>query len=304
MEARVLHIIKSSIFDSPAQTLVNTVNTVGVMGKGIAQGFRVRYPAMFHEYKELCDKHILKVGTLHCWRGSSRWVLNFPTKTTWKKPSKLEYIELGLDAFAEHYKTLGIRSVSFPPLGCGNGQLEWGEVRPLMLKYLWNLDIPIFIHEWFERNGVAEQHEARAKIAPVSFSEFLSDLHAVVDEQNGRFHTIARRTPFRVNFTDSNSLEVYVEKKFVIPEYFISTAWAGLQVGLLTPYTLGGEVEKYARYLLPVIAALPYVQSAPVQLNPRDPKHISAGLFLNERAGGYDKYEVGSRGDAQRCLFH
>lgn len=300
----MLHIIKSSIFDSPAQTLVNTVNTVGVMGKGIAEGFKARYPAMFREYKQLCDKHVLKIGTLHCWHGPSRWVLNFPTKTTWKMPSKLEYIELGLDTFAENYKRMGIQSISFPPLGCGNGQLDWNEVRPVMLKYLWDLDIPIFMHEWFESYGVAEQHEVRAKVAPTSYAEFLSDLHALVDERNGHFHTINKRAPYRVKFADDNSLEAYLDKKFVIPEDFVSTAWAGLQVGLLTPYTLGGEVDKYARYLLPVVAALPYVRSAPVQLNPREPKRISAGLFFNERISGYARHKVGSRGEAQRCLFH
>lgn len=298
----MLHIIKSSIFESPAHTLVNTVNTVGVMGKGVAQGFKARYPAMYRDYKQLCDDHVLKIGTLHCWHGPSRWVLNFPTKTTWKKPSKLEYIEAGLDAFATNYKKMGIRSIAFPPLGCGNGQLDWSVVRPLMLKYLWNLELPIFIHEWFESPNTVEQHEPTARGAPVSYAEFLNDLHATVDERNGQFHTFLKQAPFQVKFDDENSLEAYLDKKFIIPEDFISTAWAGLQIGLLTPHTLGGEVDKYARYLLPVVAALPYVHAVSVQLNPKNPEQTSIGLFFNEGASGYERHTVGSRQDS-RCLF-
>jgi O-acetyl-ADP-ribose deacetylase (regulator of RNase III) len=300
---QVLNIIERNIFESPAQTLVNTVNTVGVMGKGVAAGFKARYPAMYREYRDLCDKHILKIGSLHCWHGPSRWVLNFPTKTTWKKPSKLEYIAWGLDAFVANYKRMGIQSASFPPLGCGNGQLDWGDVRPLMLKHLWNLDIPIYIHEWFQASDVAEQHHPQAKAAPVSYAEFLADLHAAVDEKDGHFHTLNRHTPFEVRFGGEDDLEVYLTSKFVIPEYFISTAWAGLQVGLLTPYTLGGGVERYARYLLPVIAALPYVHAVPVQLNPKKNNQTSVGLFFNESEGGYEEHHVGSRRESQPCLF-
>jgi O-acetyl-ADP-ribose deacetylase (regulator of RNase III) len=91
----MLTYLYTSLFDSPAQTLVNTVNTVGVMGKGVAKTFRERYPAMFKEYKKLCDGGALTIGSLHLWKSDDRWVLNFPTKTTWRLPSKLEYIQQG-----------------------------------------------------------------------------------------------------------------------------------------------------------------------------------------------------------------
>ena len=116
--------IDSSVFDSPAQTLVNTVNTVGVMGKGIAKEFKSRYPIMYKEYRRLCDDKQLQVGNLHLWRSDNRWVLNFPTKTTWRRPSELAYVEQGLHKFVNYYMDLGISSISFPPLGCGNGNLE------------------------------------------------------------------------------------------------------------------------------------------------------------------------------------
>lgn len=299
----MLHILQSSIFSSPAQTLVNTVNTVGVMGKGIAQAFKARYPEMFREYRDLCDKHILTIGTLHCWHGPDRWVLNFPTKTTWKKPSKLEYVEQGLITFKQNYKTMGIQSISFPPLGCGNGQLNWQDVRPMMLKYLWNIDIPVFIHEWFEAPSVAEQHDHRAKLAPATYSEFLSDLHATIDERRGQFHTFARQIPYRVTFSEESDLEIYLDRKFVIPQDIISTAWAGLQVGLLTAQTLGGELEKYARYLLPVLASLAYVQKVVVQFDPQNAQQKSVGLFLGQHVTGYEKFNLVERENNQRWLF-
>ena len=88
--------VRTSLFESPAQTLVNTVNTVGVMGKGVALEFKNRYPKMYENYRELCDNGVLTVGKLHLWRGNDQWILNFPTKTTWKKASEYSYIEDGL----------------------------------------------------------------------------------------------------------------------------------------------------------------------------------------------------------------
>ncbi len=104
----MLTYLYSSVFDSPAQTLVNTVNTVGVMGKGIAKSFRERYPSMYSEYRKLCDNGAHAIGNLHLWKGGDHWVLNFPTKTTWRLPSKLDYIEKGLETFVKNYEGMGI----------------------------------------------------------------------------------------------------------------------------------------------------------------------------------------------------
>ena len=112
---RVLHIIKSSIFRSPAQTLVNTVNTVGVMGKGIAKGFAARYPGMYREYKQLCkSKHILKgrnppMAPLVGYSTS-------PQKQLERSHRSLKYFEAGLDAFVANYKAMGISRCHFPHL--------------------------------------------------------------------------------------------------------------------------------------------------------------------------------------------
>lgn len=134
------------MFDSSAETLVNTVNCVGVMGKGIAQIFKKKYPLMFEQYKHLCDNKQISPGTLYPYYEQNKIkVLNFPTKQHWRSPSKLEYIIDGLDWFIDHYEKLDIKSVAFPPLGCGNGGLEGAIVGPIMYQKLNKLPINIEI---------------------------------------------------------------------------------------------------------------------------------------------------------------
>ena len=134
-----------SIFDSEAQTLVNPVNCVGVMGAGLAKEFKVRYPAMFESYSKACKVGLLTPGMLQLHKTNSKWILNFPTKTDWRVGSTLGWIEAGLGKFASSYKEVGITSVAFPEIGCGLGGLDWDDVRALMCKYLDNLDIPVEI---------------------------------------------------------------------------------------------------------------------------------------------------------------
>lgn len=136
-----------NIFDSKATTLVNTINCVGVMGKGIALEFKKRYPAMFDEYVELCGKGMVKPGKPYYYAdlcGTS--IINFPTKDNWRSPSRLSYIVDGLNWFRENYQELGITSIAFPPLGCGNGGLEWSVVGPLMYSKLVDLPIKVEIY--------------------------------------------------------------------------------------------------------------------------------------------------------------
>lgn len=135
-----------NIFDSNAKTLVNTINCVGVMGKGIALEFKKRYPSMFKEYTDLCKAKLVKPGVPYYYNdltGAS--VINFPTKDNWRSPSKLSYITEGLDWFISNYQELGITSVAFPPLGCGNGGLSWDIIGPIMFNKLKNLPIDITI---------------------------------------------------------------------------------------------------------------------------------------------------------------
>jgi O-acetyl-ADP-ribose deacetylase (regulator of RNase III) len=139
-------ITSGNLFESKTQTLVNTVNCVGVMGKGIALEFKKRYPDMFTKYKTICDKGLLKTGNLWLYK-SDKWILNFPTKQHWKNDSKIEYLVAGLDKFISTYKEKGITSISFPLLGASNGGLDPVLVKELMVSKLSECSIPIMIYE-------------------------------------------------------------------------------------------------------------------------------------------------------------
>lgn len=135
------------IFLSEMKTIVNTVNCVGVMGKGIALEFKKRYPDMYKEYVSMCKNGHLRPGKPYYYTdifGDS--ILNFPTKDHWRSPSKLSYIVDGLKWFRDNYENLGIASIAFPPLGCGNGGLSWSTVGPIMYHYLSDLPIEIEIY--------------------------------------------------------------------------------------------------------------------------------------------------------------
>ena len=145
-----ISIVKGNIFNTKSQTVVNTVICVGVMGKGIALVYKLRYPLMFDLYKDYCYKKLIKIGKLWLYKGENDdpWVLNFPTKFHWKYPSKMEYIEAGLKKFVETYQERGITSIAFPLLGTNNGGLDRDIVLNLMISYLSKCDIPIEIYEY------------------------------------------------------------------------------------------------------------------------------------------------------------
>jgi O-acetyl-ADP-ribose deacetylase (regulator of RNase III)/uncharacterized protein YwgA len=135
------------IFHSSAQTLVNTVNCVGVMGKGVALGFKRRFPEMYDDYVARCERGAVRLGSPYIYRyESGPWIVNFPTKDHWKSRSRLRDIEAGLDYVVGHYREWGITSIAVPPLGAGNGGLEWHVVGPTLVKYLSKLEIPVELY--------------------------------------------------------------------------------------------------------------------------------------------------------------
>lgn len=119
-----------------AEALVNTVNCVGVMGKGIALQFKRAYPANFREYEKACKRSEVQPGRMFIFPTGNlfnpKYIINFPTKRHWKGKSKIEDIQSGLVALVEQVQQLGITSIAIPPLGCGNGGLDWDVVKPLI----------------------------------------------------------------------------------------------------------------------------------------------------------------------------
>lgn len=144
----MINFTHGNIFESTAEVIVNPVNCVGVMGKGLALEFKNKYPQMFFYYQEACQKRTLTPGRLMLVDETDKKILLFPTKVHWRYPSKIDYIKRGIEDFVKNYQNLKIKSVAFPRLGCGLGGLNWNnEVKPLLLKYLSNLPIEIIIYE-------------------------------------------------------------------------------------------------------------------------------------------------------------
>lgn len=148
----MIQLLRGDILKANAEALVNTVNCVGIMGRGIALQFRKKFPDNYAEYRDLCDKGKLMIGTmlvhdLHSLM-NPRYIINFPTKRHWKGKSRIEDIEAGLKTLAEEVRALGIRSIAIPPLGCGLGGLKWNDVRPRIEKAFRDLpSVEVILYE-------------------------------------------------------------------------------------------------------------------------------------------------------------
>ncbi len=132
----MIEVKRGDILDAQAEALVNTVNCVGIMGRGIALQFRKAFPDNFKKYELTCKKGEVQPGKMLVYETGlltgPRYIINFPTKRHWKGKSRIEHIQSGLDALIGEVKDRGIRSVAIPPLGCGLGGLKWSRVKPLI----------------------------------------------------------------------------------------------------------------------------------------------------------------------------
>ena len=146
----MLKVQVGNIFESDAQTIVNTVNCVGVMGKGIALEFKKRFPSMYKDYVSRCQEREVKLGEPYIFKRTvPPWIINFPTKDHWRSLAKVENIIRGLDYLVSKYQEWGVQSLAVPPLGSGLGQLEWMIIGPILYKYLDRMEIPVTLYAPF-----------------------------------------------------------------------------------------------------------------------------------------------------------
>ncbi len=276
------------LFASPARTLVNTVNTVGVMGKGIAKDFKTIYPEMFARYQELCEKGQFEVGKLWLYRTPNKWVLNFPTKKHWRSPSSPEYIEVGLKTFAATYHVYGITDISFPLLGCGNGELDWEtQVRPLMERYLSKLPIDIYVHLQNRKDLYAPEHRnlkemkrwLRGEPDSLAFNEVWADLIAAI-AADPHIVSIGNEGGARARIGgDEASIVLELGGSVVqIPEDAFLDLWQQLRAASF----LGGEylpsgLNNYASQIIPLMTKLSYIRKVELA---RQPDALGVGLRI------------------------
>lgn len=158
----MLKFLTGDILESSAECLVNTVNCEGYMGKGIAYQFKLRFPLNNKKYQKACKDGSLRIGTLHYLKEDGKWIVNFPTKDKWREKSKIEYIHTGLTELIKLLPNLNVRSLAIPPLGCGNGGLNWNDVKPIITSYLTQFadSMDIFVYE------PSKYFKAKATTAP------------------------------------------------------------------------------------------------------------------------------------------
>lgn len=148
----MIEITRGDILKVDAEALVNTVNCVGVMGRGIAAQFKKKFEDNFKAYKRMCNARELRPGTMFVFDNETlinpRYIINFPTKDHWRAKSKIEDIESGLEALAVEVKKRSIKSIAIPPLGCGLGGLNWSEVRPRIEEVFAKLEnVQVYLYE-------------------------------------------------------------------------------------------------------------------------------------------------------------
>jgi O-acetyl-ADP-ribose deacetylase (regulator of RNase III) len=272
--------IAGNLFTSPAQVLVNTVNTQGVMGKGLALQFKQTYPDMFKDYQSLCESGKIDIGVLWIYKTPHKWVLNFPTKKYWRNPSRVEFIETGLKKFSERFSELGIYSVAFPALGCGNGELDWGNtVKPLMEKYLNKIPADVFVHPPLNVNELPEHRNKKeiekwlkSEPSTLSFSEVWKDLRELLSKKSS-FSTLKTLSDFQAKILeddneklieDSNNSSLIIEAKNgtrkIEYEQLLELWQQFRRHGYLRRGIVSSAIEKELSYLIPIFSELEYVE--------------------------------------------
>lgn len=173
----MIKFVQGNLLEAPTEAVTNTVNTVGVMGKGIALMFKERFPDNFKKYEDACKKKEVRIGHMFVTENMAldgpRWIINFPTKQHWRQPTKLDWVINGLKDLRRVLAEKRIRSIAIPPLGCGNGGLEWNIVRAEIVNELGDLeDVDVLVYEPTDkyqnvskREGVERLTPARALVA-------------------------------------------------------------------------------------------------------------------------------------------
>ncbi len=288
--------VVGDLFTSPAKVLVNTVNTVGVMGKGIAYDFKRIYPEMFEQYQYYCKNGIFDIGVLWLYKTSHKWILNFPTKKHWRIKSQVDYLEAGLEKFASTYDSKGIVSISFPMLGCGNGELDWeSQVQPLMEEYLRPLPIEIYIHLYKPGSTFVPEHRnikemkkwLRSEPRCLPFAEFWDDVKQLASDQSVR-ETIdgSRRFTVSLDLFGENLHFAFGSESLTVNKDTFEKLWSLLRnEGYYWVHDFANDASNNAQVVVSLLRYLPYV--SPVLLSASaDVTDLDIGLQRRMSTGG------------------
>lgn len=190
----MITLTQGNLLEADVEAVVNTVNTVGIMGKGIALMFKEQFPDNFEAYARACAAGDVRIGRMFVTKSEElfgpKWIINFPTKTHWRVNTKLEWIEEGLEDLVRVIREKRIRSIAVPPLGCGNGGLDWDVVKPLIVSALEQVEgLHAVVYEptakyqnVAKRKGVEKLTPARALVAEMVRRYCLLDIDCSILE--------------------------------------------------------------------------------------------------------------------------
>ena len=266
----MIHYIKGNLFTSNAKVLVNTVNTVGVMGKGIAADFKKIYPEMFEEYKQRCENGSLDIGVLDLYRTSNKWILNFPTKKHWRSPSTVEYIEKGLQTLVQKATKMQITDIAMPKLGCGNGGLDWEtQVKPIVEKYLKKSPLNISIYE-FDQEIVPEhlkakdiEHWLQSDPDTLTFALLYEDIKSIygVDSLFPKQQLLNKQN-YTITYHQNDEYFSFENRQvnFILSKEDIKTMFYMLKnIGKLCENDIYTELQQYNQEIFDFLSELSYI---------------------------------------------
>ncbi|MBB2890809.1 type II toxin-antitoxin system antitoxin DNA ADP-ribosyl glycohydrolase DarG [Flexivirga oryzae] len=206
---------EGNLLTADVDALVNTVNTVGVMGKGIALQFKRAYPEMYKAYARAAKAGEVVPGRMFVWHTEAMsgpsLIINFPTKRHWRSPSRLEDIRDGLRALVHVVSEAGVESIALPPLGCGNGGLQWSEVRPLIVQALGGLPIEVVLYppKGAPRAAAMVENRQKPKMTPgraallgimSRYREVTLEAPSVIEVQKLMYFLQEAGQPLRLNY--------------------------------------------------------------------------------------------------------
>ncbi len=225
--ASMTQFTRGNLLEARVEAVVNTVNTVGVMGKGIALMFKERFPENYKAYAAACSAGDVRVGRMFVAAGvelgGPRWIINFPTKKDWRHPSKLEWVTSGLLALKEVIQAKQIKSIAIPPLGCGNGGLDWAVVRPLIENAMADLQgVEVIVYEPTAKYQNVAKKQGVEKLTPA---------RALVAEMIRRYWVLG----MECTLLETQKLAWFLERMIK-------------RMGLKDPLELGFEANRYGPY--------------------------------------------------------
>jgi len=254
----ILTVLDGDLFSSPAQTLVNPVNTVGAMGAGLAQDFKRLWPAMFEAYRQACQADEFSLGQLMLYRTLHKWILNFPTRRHWRAAIRQETIEAGLLKFAASFADQGIISASFPLLG--EEALGWDQVRPLFVSILGDLPLMIYLHPSPDETRLSAQALRRWLATPPQQASFQAWWRDLLRQLSREPHLLAEDVAYQVILPKEGQrpnlrLQPPSGEALYLSESALRDLWAyACQAGYVLPYALPLHLDAHGPLIVALLA--------------------------------------------------